>query len=422
MFHTLRRLVTFLLLAVAALATFALNAPAGAANPIRIGFGMSMTGGLAVNGKVALLAMQIWKDDVNARGGLLGRPVEFVYYDDQSNPATVPGIYTKLLDVDKVDLIMGGNGTTQVAPVMPVAMSRNKLVVGLFPFGISSEFKYSRYFAMIPVGPQPRRAITAGFFDVAMSQKPKPLTVAIVGADSEFAQNAMAGARENAKAAGLKIVYDQSYPPSNTDFSPIVRAIQAANPDIVVICSYPPDSVGMVRAVNEVGYKPKMIGGGMVGLMVTAIQTQLGPLLNGFTNYTWWLPITSMEFPGVLDFMKKYQARAPGEGVDPLGYYIAPWGYATMQLLERAVEATKSLDDDKLAAYLHSHTSKTIVGDVTFGPLGEWTEPRVLQVQFHSIKGNDINQFKQVSSIYTLVAPEQYKSGNIIYPYAGATK
>jgi branched-chain amino acid transport system substrate-binding protein len=422
MFRLLRRSIAFLFLAIAAVATVGIGAAATAAKPIRIGFGIQLTGGIAVNGKVALLAMEIWKDDVNAKGGLLGRPVEFVYYDDQSNPANVPGIYTKLLDVDKVDLIMGGNGTTQVAPLMPVAMRRKRLVIGLFPFAVNGEFKYTRYFAMIPVGPKPRRALTEGFFDLALTQNPKPQTVAIVGTDSEFAQSAMAGARANAKAAGLKIVYDQSYPPSTTEFTSIVRAIQATNPDLVVICSYPPDSVGMVRAVNEVGFKPKMIGGGMVGLQVTAIQTQLGPLLNGFTDYNWWLPIKTMEFPGALDFMKKYQARAPGAGVDPIGYYIAPWGYATMQVLEQAVEATKSFDDGKLADYIHNHTLKTVVGDVKFGPLGEWAQARVLQVQYHNIKGNGIDQFKQVSSIQAIVAPAKYKSGNLIYPYADAIK
>jgi len=198
-----------------------------------------------------------------------------------------------------------------------------------------------------------------------------------------------------------------------------VRAIQATNPDIVAIFSYPPDSVGMIRAVNELGFKPKMIGGGMVGLQATAIKMQLGPLLNGFVNYDFWLPIEKMNFPGVADFMKRYQARAPGEGVDPLGYYIAPWAYAQMQVLEQAITATKSLDDDKLADYIRATTFKTVVGDVTFGRQGEWAQERVLQVQFQHIKGNDIGQFKDIST-QVVVTPAEYKSGDVIYPYANA--
>jgi branched-chain amino acid transport system substrate-binding protein len=106
---------------------------------------------------------------------------------------------------------------------------------------------------------------------------------AIVEADAEFPINGSDGARENIKAAGLKIVYDKRYPPATTDFAPIVRTIQAANPDIVAIFYYPPDSVGFVCAVNEIGYKRKMIGCGIVGLQATAIKTQLGLLLKGAT-------------------------------------------------------------------------------------------------------------------------------------------
>jgi branched-chain amino acid transport system substrate-binding protein len=177
----------------------------------------------------------------------------------------------------------------------------------------------------------------------------------------------------------------------------------------------------MVRAVNEAGFKPKMIGGGMVGLQATVFKTQLGPLLNGFVNYDFWLPLKTMEFPGVLDFIKKYQARAPAEGVDALGYYIAPWGYADLQVLGQAVEATKSLDDSKLIAYIHGATFKTVVGDVKFGRQGEWSESRVLEVQFQNIKGNGIEQFKDVS-VQAIVSPAQYKSGDFIYPYADAVK
>ena len=351
----------------------ALAAPgARAQEPLKIGYGIAQTGGLAPNGKSALLAHKIWEEDINAKGGLLGRPVKLIRYDDQSNPATVPAIYEKLLDVDKIDTIIGGYGTNMLAAAMPAAIQRQKVLIGLFGLAVNAGFAYSKYFSMIPLGPTPKSAQTKGFFDIAIAQNPKPQTVAIVAADAEFAINGSEGARQNAKAAGLKIVYDKRYPPSTTDFAPVVRAIQAANPDIVVIFSYPPDSVGMVRAVNEVGYKPKMIGGGMVGLQATAIKMQLGPLLNGFVNFDYWIPIEKMDFPGVSEFLSRYQARAQQEGVDALGYGIAPWGYAQLQVLQQAVAATKSLDDNKLADYIHKSAFKTLIGDVTFGPEGEW--------------------------------------------------
>ena len=417
-FHIGLRLPGAAMLA-AALALLSPAARAQSGAPITIGYGISQTGGLAPNGKSALLAQKIWEEETNAKGGLIGRPVKLVYYDDQTNPASVPGIYAKLLDVDKVDLIIGGYGTNMLAPAMPIVIQRNKMFLGLFGLAVNSEFDYPKYFSMVPNGPQPKASVTEGFFATAMAQNPKPQTVAMVGADAEFSRNALDGGRENAKAVGLKIVYDKTYPPNTTDFAPIVRAIQATDPDIVLICSYPPDSVGLVRAVNEIGFKPKMIGGGMVGLQATAFKTQLGPLLNGFVNYDFWLPVPKMDFPGIAEIMKKYQARAPGEGVDPLGYYIAPWGYAQLQVLGDAITATKSVDDDKLADYIRATTFKTVVGDVKFGRQGEWAQARVLQIQFQHIKGNDIGQFKDIST-QVVVTPPEYKSGDVIYPYANA--
>ncbi|HWN53102.1 MAG TPA: amino acid ABC transporter substrate-binding protein [Xanthobacteraceae bacterium] len=404
---------------VTALAGLASGAAAQSGEPIKIGFSMAMTGGLAANGKSALLAQKIWEEDVNAKGGLLGRPVKLIYYDDQSNPSTVPGIYTKLLDVDKVDLIIGAYATAQIAPAMPIVMSKNKVFVSLLGLAVNTEFKYPNYFAMIPSGPDPKQSFTKDFFDLAVTQTPKPQTVAIVAADQEFSRNASDGARDNAKAIGLKIVYDKTYPPSTTDFAPIVRAIAATNPDVVVICSYPPDSVGMVKAVNEIGFKPKMIGGAMVGLQATALKVQLGPMLNGFVNYDFWLPVSKMQFPGVTDLIKKYQSRAAAEGVDALGYYMAPWGYAQLQVLQQAIEGTKSIEDKKLADYIRPNTFKTVLGDVKFGKDGEWAQSRVLQIQFHDVKSNDVEQFRAMNT-QTVVTPAEYKSGNVIYPYEKA--
>jgi branched-chain amino acid transport system substrate-binding protein len=405
--------------AVAVAAVLGLTPQPAAAQEIKIGFSMAMTGGLGPNGQSALLAQKIWEEDINKKGGLLGRPVKLVYYDDQTNPSTVPGIYAKLLDIDKVDVIIGGYGTNMLAPAMPLVIQRKKMFIGLLGLGVNGEFNYPNYFVMIPSGPNPKPAFTKGFFDAALAQSPKPTTVAIVAADAEFARNLADGARENAKKAGLKIVYDKNYPPATADFAPIVRAIAATNPDLVVIGSYPPDSVGMVRAVNEIGFKPKMIGGGMVGLQNTSIKTQLGPLLNGFTNYDFWLPVPKMLFPGVEDLMKRYQAKAAEAKVDPLGYYMAPQAYAQMQVIEQAVQATKSLDDQKLGAHIRSSTFKTVLGDVRFGKGGEWAESRVLQVQFRNIKGNDAAQFKGVDT-QVVVTPNEYASGTVIYPYEKA--
>src|SRR3954447_13892998 len=411
-----RRLARSVACGAAAVAMSAVAAFAQSGEPIKIGFSMSLTGPLAANGKMSLVAMKIWEEDVNAAGGLMGRPVKLVYYDDQSNPSTVPGIYTKLLDVDKVDFAVSPYASTQIAPAMPIMIQKKRLYLSLFGTGINDEFNYDRYFSMLPTGPDPKPAFTTGFFKVAMEQNPKPASIALAAADAEFGRNACEGARENAKKSGLRIVYDRNYPPNTTDFTPIVRAVQAANPDLFIICSYPLDSVGMVKAMNEVGFKPKMWGGAMVGLQATVFKTQLGPLLNGIVNYETWIPAATMQFPGSMELLRKYQARAAAEGVDPLGYYMPVWAYAYLQVLGDAIEATKSLKDDTLADYIRKSTFKTVVGDVKFGAKGEWAEDRMLLVQFQNIKGNTVDDFRDLSS-EVILYPPQYKSGNLIYPY-----
>ena len=399
--------------------TLLMAAPdARAAEPITIGFGMALTGGLAPNGRAALLAMQMWEVDINAKGGLLGRPVKLVYYDDQSSPPTVPGIYTKLLDVDKVDLVVSGYGTNMIAPALPVIMQHNRTFLGLFGLTVNREFNYPSYFSIVPTGgPQPDQAFAKGFFEVAMAQNPKPATIAFAWADSEFAHAATDGARAVAKEAGLKIVYDRSYPPTTNDYSPIVRGVQAAKPDVVFVASYPPDTVGIVRAANEVGLKAKLFGGGMVGLQSTAIKTQLGPLMNGIVDYDFWLPLGAMATPEAMDFLKRYQAKSATAGVDLLGYYLPPFAYADMQVLQQAVEGAGSLDQQKLADYMHNHTFKTVVGDIAFGPSGEWTESRVLVVQFQNVKGNGVEQFRD-AKVEVVLYPPSLKTGNLIYPYS----
>jgi branched-chain amino acid transport system substrate-binding protein len=408
-----------LALALAMALVFAAPARAQSAAPIKIGYSMSLTGGLAPNGRSALLAQHIWEEETNAKGGMLGRPVKLVYYDDKSSPSEVPSIYTKLLDVDKVDLIIGAYGTAMTAPAMPIVIQRKKTLIGLLGLSVNSDFNYPNYFVMSPAGPGAKLAFTKGFFDVVLHQNPKPQTVAIVAADQEFSRNAADGARENAKGAGLKLVYERTYPPATADFAPVVRAVAAASPDLVVVCSYPPDSVGMVRAVNELGLKPKAIGGAMVGLQSTPVKAQLGPLLNGFINYEFWLPVPKMQFPGVADLISRYQVRAAAEGVDGLGYYMPPWAYAQLQVLQQAVEATKALDDGKLADYIRTHPFTTAVGDVEFGAQGEWAHSRVLQVQYQKIRTHDVAQFKDLST-QVVIAPSEYASGKPIYPYERA--
>src|ERR1019366_691632 len=126
-----------------------------ASEPIKIGFGMAQSGPLGGNGKAALLAIEMWRDNINARGGLLGRPVQLVYYDDQTNPALIPGIYSKLLDVDKVDLVFGGYGTAVAGAALPIVMQHKQLLIATGAVAVNAKFRYDKFFNMLPNGPNP---------------------------------------------------------------------------------------------------------------------------------------------------------------------------------------------------------------------------------------------------------------------------
>jgi branched-chain amino acid transport system substrate-binding protein len=409
--------------AIYALFAFAIvlacGASARAADPIKVGLSMALTGAVAPNGKQNLLALEIWRDDVNAKGGILGRPVELVYYDDQSNPNNVPGIYTKLISVDKVDLLLGPYATNMIAPAMPILMQNNKLTISMLGVNVNRQFNYSRYFSMVPGGDEGTLAFSRGWFEIAAAQSPKPKTVALIAADAEFGKTACDGARDNAKRGGFDIIYDKSYPPSTADMVPIMRAIQATNADLIFACSYPPDTVGIVRAANEIGLNAKMFGGAMIGLLATPIKMQLGPLTNGLTIMESFIPAPTLNFPGLRAMLDKYQAEAPKRGIDPLGYGFTPFAYAAGEVLAQAVEGAKSLDHVKLADYIHANKFSTVAGEISYGKDGEWTKSRQFFTQFQGVTGNDVGQFRDTTH-QVIVWPVEFKTGNIIYPYPDA--
>jgi branched-chain amino acid transport system substrate-binding protein len=386
-------------------------------SPIRIGYCLSLSGQLGGNGQPARLAHDIWREDVNRSGGLLGRPVELICYDDGTDAARVEGLYRRLLDDEQVDLVIGGYGTNTLRPAMPLVEARRRFFVGLMGLGVNRDFAYPGYFAMIPTGPDPNAALTEGFFAVAAAQSPRPATVALLTADAEFAHNPVLGARANAERYGFAIVREVTYPLETTNFTPIIDAVAETNCDLLFLCSYLADSIALVQALRAHTFRPKMVGGGMIGPQNTSVKTTLGPLLNGVVNYEYWAPVSSMITPDIQRMLNVYQTRAAELGVDLLGHYMAPLAYAQMQVVAQAVEATGSLDDAALIAYARTATFQTVMGDVAFGADGEWREPRVLQVQFQGISGHEAHQFKN-GSRQVVVSPRDLASGILIYPYA----
>jgi branched-chain amino acid transport system substrate-binding protein len=391
-----------------------------AGTPIKIGYSLSLTGPLAANGQTAHLAHQIWQEDINARGGLLGRQIDLVCIDDRTDAASVRGIYQSLLTEHHVDLLLGGYGNNSISPAMPVAIEHGKFFVGLMGLGVNNTYQYDRFFAMIPTGPDPSAALTEGFFQTASRQTPKPVTVAVVAADADFTKNPIAGARANAGRYGMRVVSETKYPLATTDFAAVLRQAEAARPDILFLCSYLADSVGLIRAIAGSGTSAKLVGGAMIGPQSSTVQAELGPQLNGIVNYEYWLPVPAMDFPGVGKLIATYQSRAKDTPADALGYYVAPFAYAQLQIVEQAIRGTGGLSDAELADYTRTAEFPTVVGDVTFGRLGEWAAPRVLTVQFRDIRTTGIAEFAKPDA-RVVVSPASYASGDLTYPYQAAT-
>jgi branched-chain amino acid transport system substrate-binding protein len=404
----------------AAIIVLALTSDASAEQPpIKIGMSMAQTGGLAAGGKASLLGIEIWRDDINARGGLLGRKVELVVYDDKSSAAETPAIYAKLLDVDKVDLLFAPYATVPTAPIMPLVKQRGMLLMGNFSFQVNSKVGHDMWFNNAPWGPADSWA--SAF--LGLGQKAGGKTVALLAADQEFAQNLVKTAREVATKRELPIVFDQAYPPNTVEFSSIIRALNAAKPDIVYVASYPPDSAAILRAVNEIGVgdNVKIFGGAMVGLQFAGVMENLGSLLNGVVNFNTWLPEPSMYFDGTKTFFETYAKRAVEAKVDPLGYYLAPFGFAMGQMIEQAVNATKSLDQKTLAKYLRENTHQTIIGPIAYSADGEWKETATLEAQFRGIADKNVNQFRS-SGKQVILFPDRLKTGDLIFPFEDARK
>src|SRR5574341_2010146 len=201
--------------ALAAVSALPIRSARAQQNVVKIGMSMPQTGSLGAGGKAELVAIRMWVDDVNKKGGLLGRKVEFIVYDDQTNPALTPSIYTKLLDVDKVDLLIAPYGTVPTAPIMPLVKQRGLMLIGNFSFQVNRVVRHDMWFNNAPWNDA--RSWSDGYFEAA--EKLGVKTIAFLAADQEFAQNLARGAKQIAQSKGLKTVYEQNYPPSTVDFS-----------------------------------------------------------------------------------------------------------------------------------------------------------------------------------------------------------
>ena len=337
---------------VIALALIVGSLPATAQGPIKIGASLSLTGTYAKLGKNQHEGYQLCQKELNARGGLLGRKIEFVVYDDQSMPATAVRLYEKLITEDKVDGVMGPYSSPVTEAVANVTEKYKKVMVSPLA-ATTSIFKKSPRRQYIFMVISPAEVYLEGLVDMAAKRGLK--TVAVVNEDTLFSKAAAAGAVELAKKKGLQVVYQEAYPKGNTDFSALLTKVKAANPDVIAAATYFDDAVALTRQMRELGVNPKMYGVTVGGDLPEFYDTlkQNAEYIYGATQ---WEP--TLPYPGNQEFFDTYKKEF---GHEP-SYHSAA-GYAGCLIYAEGVKRAGSLDADKVRQQLLKLETKTAFGD-----------------------------------------------------------
>jgi branched-chain amino acid transport system substrate-binding protein len=377
--------------ALAGVVAASLPLPAGAQTPIKIGASMSVTGTYAKPGSYQKEGYDICIDELNGKGGLLGRKVELVIYDDQSQPATAVKLYEKLITEDKVDAVMGPYSSAVSEAVANVTEKYKKVMVAPLA-ATTSIFKKGRKYIFMVI--TPAENYLDGLIDMAAKRGLK--TVAIINEDTLFPKASAAGTAEAAKKRGMQVVLQEAYPKGNTDFSALLVKIKAANPDVIAAGTYFDDAVAITRQMKELNVNPKMFG-----LTVGGDLPEFYDLLKQNAEYTYgstqW--DESLPYPGQKEFLAAYKAKFKGQ--EP-SYHTAA-GYAGCLIYAEAVKKAGTLDADKVRDQLLKMEIKTAFGDYKVEPDGFQVAHKMVMLQWQDGKR-------------VVVWPDDLASGKLRYP------
>jgi len=370
------------------------HAAAQSGAPVRIGSTLSLTGPLAAPGAIQKVASEVFVEDLNRRGGLLGRKVEWILKDDQSRPDLARTLYEQLVTVDKVDLIMGPYGTASILSAMGVAQRYNKILLHN-SFGTPRLAKYEMQFST-----------SGGAFDIeevwpnlvfsAVASAPKPpKTIAIVTSKFPSLQFISVGAREQAKKRGLTEVLFLEWEFGNRDFGPIASRVKDAKPDLIWVGATGIDGVLLLDAMKKIDYQPPMHFY-MFPAPGPMKKTPEARNALAFTTFEEHPPFTSN--PRAAEFIAAYHEQGAKAGLpDTSVDLLASICYSMWQTLEAAVNATKSIDDKTLAAWLRKNQVDSIMGRL------EWDGPQ------NYVTGKDIYKVKQLQDgKWVVVWPREF--------------
>jgi branched-chain amino acid transport system substrate-binding protein len=369
------------------------QAPAG--QPIRIGSTLALTGPLAATAQIHRIVGDIYVEQLNKRGGLLGRPVEWIVRDDQSKPDLARTLYEQLITADKVDLLMGPYATGAILSAMGVAQRYGKVLVH-HTFGIPSLAKYERAFPAWSLGSDPQKTVPNTLFDALAAGPKPPRTIAVVTSKFPSIQFMSAGAREVLKKRGLQEVLFLEWDFGNKDFGPIAARIKDAKPDFVWVGAIGLDGNLLLDAMKKIDYVPPQH---FYLYPAPAPLVSLPEAKNALsvTIFEEQPPFT--DAPGAAEFIRLYHERAiAAKLADPSVEVQAGASYTAWQILEAGVTATKGLDDKAIASWLKGHRVDTIQGKLRFDGTGNY--------------GDDLMRIKQVQGgKWTVVWPKAYTAG-----------
>ncbi|MEV4160260.1 amino acid ABC transporter substrate-binding protein [Nonomuraea dietziae] len=349
---------------------------ATAAGPVKIGISLPLTGDFSEPGKGIQEGYQVWADMVNAKGGLLGRKVELIFRDDASDPNKVSSDYESLISQDKVNLVFGPFSSRLVIPAAQVAESYDMLFVE--PAGAAKEVfeqGFERLFYAAPAIASDHYNYLAEYL-LALPADKRPRTAAYASLDDPFAMGTAYGLRDKLAAGGIRTVVDEVYPPETTDFAPVAAKIAAAKPDLVVGGTQFEDSVGLVRALQELGSQPRMAAFS-TGPTLAEFPAAVKGAAEHIVSPVGWA--VSSGFPGNDAFVKRYKEMFKTDANED-----AANGFTVGQIVEAAVNAVKCVEQTKecqtkLADHIRQGSFETIVGPLSFDDKGRPEQAHMIQ-------------------------------------------
>jgi branched-chain amino acid transport system substrate-binding protein len=377
---------------VSLLFTFCSFGTAEATEPIILGAAVSLTGNLARSGLDQKLGYELWKDSVNAKGGILGRKVDLRIYDDRSEPMTGAKLYEKLITSDKVDLLIGPYGSGVTAAVS-TAVEKHKMVM-IAP-GASSKEIWERGYRYVFQMITPARYQLTSSIEIAKNSGFK--TFAVINADSAFPRDLAKGALEDINSAGLKLLLHEEYPEKANDLSSLILKIKAAAPDALIVGSYLPDGVLLVRQAKAANLAPKMIQFGPVGPSIPDFVKSLGDLSNNLLGVSQWE--SSVKYPGSPEMVASFKKKFPGEEAD----YSVAAAYSSCEVMRMAVEKIRGIDQEKLRQAVLAMDVMTPFGRFKVGPAGDQVGHLTVLVQV--LNGERVVVWPAEAAVQKIVLP-----------------